>query len=578
MFGAIKKIDGLNLILENTSKMIETQILGFHVIFITTNTKLVGQIEEITKEEIRILLVGEIKNNHFSAGVFHIPSIKESCRLVYKSELELIIGSQDYASTSNLLIGNSATYEGYKVSVKINDFFKNHFAVLGGSGTGKTFAVTSILQNIFYYNDEKLPIHSHFLLFDRYGEYKNAFSKINGIGSLHVKTFTTTTRYEDTDILSIPAYFLTSEDLALLLDVKDPDLITILEKAIHYAPILSIKEGSEVAKNRILASTLLDVVASGKSTIQMSDLMLHILADYNTKSLNLDTTIAQPGFTRTLRQCLNLDATGKMNALQSVIDLLNQMASQEEEENVSVGNMSYTFMQLYEAFNFASLSEGSLDVRVLSLKNKFKQLATSDSAKYFAFKEAISKEKFVKELFYSGDLKDEAQICVLDLSKAEEKLGNVFIRLFLKTIYESALKREDKGLFTVHAIIESAEKLKRDEIFEEILKEGRKNGVLLGLISQRPSELPKSALSNCANFLAFKLLHPEDLQIVKEMAANIREEDFLKIKSLQTGMALVYGSAFKVPQIVRITEPNPYPNSNSINMEYYWYNENEKNE
>ena len=61
-------------------------------------------------------------------------------------------------------------------------------------------------------------------------------------------------------------------------------------------------------------------------------------------------------------------------------------------------------------------------------------------------------------------------------------------------------------------------------IFDRITKEGRKYAVLLGLISQRPSELSETSISQCSNFLVLRTLHPKDLQYIKEMVPNVTEE------------------------------------------------------
>lgn len=73
-------------------------------------------------------------------------------------------------------------------------------------------------------------------------------------------------------------------------------------------------------KNDIIASCLLDILTSGKNSTQIRDQVLAILSRYNTDSLNANTEIVQPGYTRTIRQCLNIDNQGKMNAVQNVTD------------------------------------------------------------------------------------------------------------------------------------------------------------------------------------------------------------------------------------------------------------------
>ena len=108
-------------------------------------------------------------------------------------------------------------------------------------------------------------------------------------------------------------------------------------------------------------------------------------------------------------------------------------------------------------------------------------------------------------------------------------------------------------------------------IFERITKEGRKYGVLLGLISQRPSELSETTLSQCSNFLIFKMLHPRDIDYIKEIVPNITNEIVKRLKILQPGNCIAFGNAFKVPVIVKFDMPNPAPSSESCDVSNIWF-------
>ena len=107
-------------------------------------------------------------------------------------------------------------------------------------------------------------------------------------------------------------------------------------------------------------------------------------------------------------------------------------------------------------------------------------------------------------------------------------------------------------------------------IFDRISKEGRKYGVLLTLISQRPVELSETVMSQCANFLIFKTTHPRDIEYITRMVPYITEEIIEKQKGLQPGYCLAFGNAFKVPIIIRMDIPNPVPNSSNVNVIKEW--------
>ena len=110
-------------------------------------------------------------------------------RIIYKQELELLIGKQDSNDKSNIYLGKSVTYEQFDVKINLNDFFSNHFAILGNSGSGKSCGVARILQNIFQDNKAGVPQNAHIVLFDVYGEYNEAFKNANNIPNLGYKSY-----------------------------------------------------------------------------------------------------------------------------------------------------------------------------------------------------------------------------------------------------------------------------------------------------------------------------------------------------------------------------------------------------
>jgi DNA helicase HerA-like ATPase len=108
-------------------------------------------------------------------------------------------------------------------------------------------------------------------------------------------------------------------------------------------------------------------------------------------------------------------------------------------------------------------------------------------------------------------------------------------------------------------------------IFERIAKEGRKYGILLGLITQRPSELSETVISQCNNFLIFKMTHPYDMDYIKKMIPFMSNEVSKQIQSIPPGYCYVFGTAFKLPMIVKVDMPDPTPISNNVNIQKVWY-------
>ena len=107
-------------------------------------------------------------------------------------------------------------------------------------------------------------------------------------------------------------------------------------------------------------------------------------------------------------------------------------------------------------------------------------------------------------------------------------------------------------------------------IFERIAKEGRKFGVVMDLITQRPTELSETVISQCSNFLIFKINHPSDLEYIEKMVPNISEDVIEKQKSLQSGTCVAFGKMVKIPLIVKMQIPDPAPQSSNANIFNKW--------
>ena len=592
MFGKILKIEEKVVKVENLKKAIQANMINFHVIFEETgenggnSLKVVGEILGMNEAEIDILLIGEIRGSEFISGVIKYPSVSSTCRIVYKQELELIIGAQDYLSSENILIGSSSLYDGYKVTAKMNDFLTQHFAIIGNSGCGKSCGVASLIQNMFYYNN-KMPINAHMVIFDVYGEYHSSLSKINTLPNINVKYYTTRTDVDEaeTEIVTIPAFFLEVDDLALLLNVSDHTLLPILEKTLQYVAIFKGEEEKVIQyKNSIIAKSLLDIIGSGKSSNQLSDQIISTLNKFHTSELNLESPIVQPGYTRTLKQCLNIDQNGKMGALQFVIEFLNGFTSFETFD-IDRSELVYSLEDLYNALEFALMSEGMLNNAALyekanDLRVRMHSILNSEQRKYFEYNKGyMGREQFVKSMFLTST-NQYAQLLNMNFNYVDERFAKILTKLYMKLFFEFATSLKMRASFPIHIIIEEAHRYVQNDndinvigynIFDRITKEGRKYGLILGFVTQRPSELSTTCLSQCSNFLIYRIFHPEDLKIVVSISSNLSNQDIEKLKTLRPGTALVFGSAFRVPLLTKLNLPDPMPASSNVNIESSWY-------
>lgn len=585
MFGKIIDINENILTVENLKGAPESQILNYHVVFMENDRKIVGEIIGMNSQVIKIMLIGEIRNDIFTSGVSKKPTYQTGCRIITKKELESIIGSQDINHRQTLLIGTSNTYENFKITTHINDFFSNHFAIIGNTGSGKSCGVARVIQNIFYNNAESLPTNAHIILFDVYGEYNRAFEDINKLPRINFKSYTTDLALIDNNLITIPAYFLEVDDLAILLNVTETSQLPIIENALKLVYIFTSDDPKVIEyKNDIIAKSIQDILASGKSSTQVRDQIVAVLTQFNTETLNLDTIISQPGYNRTLRQCLNIDAQGKMNSVGLVVDFLDNFTKINLDRIELSGNFVYTLDDLYRAFEFALINEGILSSehvfdKANTLKVRLQSIINSNNRRFFDYPGVISKEDYIKKFFLcpNGEF---AQLVNMNFSHIDERFAKVLTKMFAKLFFNYTTNLEHRASFPIHLILEEAHRYVQNDndiniigynIFDRITKEGRKYGTILGFITQRPSELSTTALSQCSNFLVFRMFHPEDLKIISSISSNVTLENIEKIKTLRPGTAMAFGTAFKVPLIAKLDLPNPMPESTSVDLTSNWF-------
>ena len=291
------------------------------------------------------------------------------------------------------------------------------------------------------------------------------------------------------------------------------------------------------------------------------------------------------GYNRTIRQCLNIDPQGKMLAVELLIENMKKY-SEVSIEKITIRPTEYNLDDLYNALEFALISDGTMNnqsayEKLNVLKTSLHSIINGENRKFFEYDGYVSRESFVKKLFTSNN-GENVQLVDVDFNGIDDRIAKVICKLFAKILYKFSTSIEDRGSFPINIIIEEAHRYVQMDndinvigynVFDRISKEGRKYGLLLGLITQRLSELSATALSQCSNFIVFRMYYPDDIKMITSISSNVTPEAVERVKSLRPGSALLFGSAFKVPLITQFEIPNPMPTSTSVNITSKWYDE-----
>ena len=311
MFGEILYIsDTVAHIKIKEGTPLATNLMNMHIVFEDEKKKILGEVEDISKDIIKVHFLGEISNGRFIGGVIRKPTLSANIRIITKEELAMIVGED---GPESLLLGYSPLYDNYPVRVNINDLFANHMAIFGNTGSGKSCGVARLLQNVFV-NPNLPPFRSNFFIFDAYGEYHNAFMSVNTLNpNFNFKFYTTNVKeVNGGEILSIPPWLLDVDDYALLLGATEHSQLPIIERMLKLTSIFA--ESSEQSlkyKNHLIAKAIMMILYTNQTSLSKRNDIFSILQTCSTPQFNLEAVVQGAGYTRKFRECFIVNKTGE---------------------------------------------------------------------------------------------------------------------------------------------------------------------------------------------------------------------------------------------------------------------------
>ena len=581
MFGKILYIsDNIAYIENKMNDDVSSDLLNLHLIFEKDNHKILSEITEVKEDEIRVKFLGEFVDGHYYNGILRKASLDSHIRTINDEELKELFGVE---SDKTFVLGMSATYKDHYVCPSINDLLANHLCIFGNTGSGKSCGVARIVQNLLSNKYSAAP-NANLLFFDSFGEYKNAFKSISNINPCYNYKFITSQQKEPTDILmQIPMNLLKTDDMAILLQADKHSQLTIIERAMKIAKIFAIDDDKSTKyKNHIIAQALITVLYSSATTDKKKDDIFSIINTCHTKEFNLDTQIPGIGYTRSFSECFQIDSRGKFGEEVLITDYILKYIDENLDIDESLANVTYDLKAFSKALDFTLISEGFQNNRNLQddaqlLRVRLYALIHGPVGKLFQGVKYVTYEEFIQNLVSNKNQK--SQIININLEGLDDNISKAIVKIYTRMIFDFAKENASRATIPFHIFLEEAHRyIQKDNdvyligynIFERIAKEGRKYGVILGIISQRPMEISDTVVSQCSNFLIFKMTHPKDIKYIEEMLPNISQDVIEKMKILQPGTCVSFGSAFKIPMIVKLDMPNPRPYSASCDVSSYW--------
>lgn len=581
MFGKIVYIsDSVAHINIPSGTPVSMDLMNMHVVFEDGDRRVLGEVEDISQSEIKVHFLGVIENGKFIGGVLRKPTLEAKIRLITNDELNLITGVE---KEGMFKLGVSPLYNDKPIYVDINEICSNHLAIFGNTGSGKSYGVASFIQSLFY--DQKFnPFRANYMIFDAYGEYHNAFERLSEINpNYQFKYYTTNKTDKNGETLSIPLWLLDIDDFALLLQAEKHSQLQIIEKMIKLARIITMdSEESIKYKNHLIAKAILDTLYTNQTSASKRNDIFTIIAGCQTEQFNLEAPIQGIGYVRKFRECFIIDRDGEFTESVLITQYITSFIDESLDNYEAPNDHAFQLDDLVKALDFTLISDGFLRNDkmyddAMTLKVRLHSLAISDDSSFFYHPYYVDLNGYVASLVAKNNKK--SQIINFNLEDIDDRLAKTIVKIYSKMLFNFTKRLNNRGAVPFHILLEESHRYVQNDsdnfllgynIFERIAKEGRKFGLILNLVSQRPVELSETVISQLSNFLIFKMTHPRDLEYIKKMLPNMSAEIMEKQKSLQPGMCVAFGRAFTVPMIIKMPLPNPAPQSSNVNVVNVW--------
>ncbi len=561
-------------------QQITMNLMNLHLVFEDSNKKILGEVDDLDGDIVKARFLGEIVGDRLVGGTIRKPSLDAKIRVIDKSEIPLITGSD---TDGYMKLGVSPFYDGFPVFLDVNNFFSNHFAIFGNTGSGKSCGTARLFQNMFH--DQRLnPYKANIFILDSSGEYYNAFSNLTQINSTYNYRYISTNETDGLgEKLRLPIYLLNKDDLALLLQCTTHSQLPIIERMLKLALVFSQNDmDANGYKNHLIAKAIMTILYTNETAPNKRNEIFSILASCSTDEFNLEAPVQGIGYVRKFRECFLIDNSGNFTESVLLTEYVNSFIKAEYDNYEPHTGVYYDLNTLERALNFTLISEGWLRNEQtygdsVTIRVRLHSLIVGDNAKYFDFPDYVSLESYLSSLLITDGKK--YQIVNINLSDIDDDFAKVLTKIYSRLIFDFAKGLKNRGSIPFHIILEEAHRyIQSDQdrflfgynIFERIAKEGRKYGVILGIITQRPVELSDNVISQCTNFLIFKINHPMDIDYIRKTIPHITDDIIEKQKSLQSGTCLGFGLGFKIPLIVKMEMPDPSPLSGNCDVVSIW--------
>ncbi|PSL20528.1 ATP-binding protein [Shimia abyssi] len=502
--------------------------------------------------------IGYFEDGEFRDGIKFLPKIGDKAHLLSESSVGSIF---DGDTNSQFVIGKLLKEE-LDVSLPWQKVFNSHLGIFGNTGSGKSNTLTKLFTVLFENKIEKVAQRSKFVFLDFNGEYTG--EQLTGEEHKSVIRLSTRTGEADKFMLTEDEFW-DAETLGILFhattNTQKPFLRRIVEGRKTYE---AEADGLSDFAKAMFAKTLRSEHPNPEALELLKSLSTHL-----DLSAELKSAIHNVGYHR------------------------NNSAFYYHGNYFNVDDATYNafFRELVDAIDFAEIN----GFRELQVRAELKLISDLlyGSVQYEHIQPLMRRidammTDFSKVLGVANDDHVDNTVTVISLRECKQDIKKTIPILIAKHYYElhktSVQSPPNK---TMHIVIDEAHNILsqqsnreaeswkdyRLELFEEIIKEGRKFGIYITISSQRPADISPTIVSQLHNYFIHRLVNDRDLALLENTISTLDRISRGQIPNLPQGACVVTGTTFDVPMLLQIDKlpKHQEPDSSDVNLEELWH-------
>ncbi|WP_338808095.1 ATP-binding protein [Serratia marcescens] len=509
---------------------------------------------------VDIKIIGYVSGNKFHSGVKYLPMIQDELHLISDELISTIYSFDGKINAKKILIGKSLLEE-IPIQIPINGIFNSHIGIFGNTGSGKSNSLAKIYSELFSCVGDRLFKKSTFVFIDFNGEYKPIHNQFK----------------EKSNYIELDTH---SKDGNQKLKIKksefwDSELLSVLFSATEKTqkPFLNI-----LVRNRL------------KYGDDLNDYFHDTIRVMFGQNQHRETI----SVLRSIINIVNPDEAKEINSELSEFSWYSRGENNKYYRNGAFFNTPDEYLA-----HLPTLASTNIDIATLSSFQQINiratlQLIKSVSRNYVQYEHISpliakinastnSLEKVIKVI---DDVEIENKpLIFISLKNCNQETKKTIPMLIAKCSFLEH-KKKDTSKNSFHLIVDEAHNILSEtssresetwkdyrlELFEEIIKEGRKFAYFVTIASQRPADISTTIISQIHNYFLHRLVNENDLFLLKNSISNLDSSSRGLVPILPSGACVVSGTAFHTPMIIQIHRlPSELaPESDTIDLDSFW--------